>query len=216
MAGSSASILRSGQVSSTERARRMIAKRRMRWISLVLIAVFAASLVVGCESREPNPSPDTAARSEELTPGEFPDKKPPAPVEPPPPMLRNPDTAVYSYLLWITFAYRVLNSDVATMAFDEWEEVRVNSYVEYNRQEGRAIDQRLLKFEPKTIETKGDTATVAAREEWVYRYISTSDGTYSSPAHAATYDTTYTVVNKENKGWLVHEVQATPVGEEPE
>ncbi len=190
-------------------------KTRFRLIALMLLVVLGASLVTGCEARQADSGTDSATRSEELTPGEFPDKQPPPPVEPPPPMLRNPDTAVYSYLLWISYAYRILNSDVATHAFDEWEEVRVNSYVEFNRQEGRAIDQRLLKFQPKTVETKGATATVAAREEWVYRYISTADGSYSSPRYTATYDTTYTVVNKQNKGWLVHEVQATPVGGEP-
>lgn len=193
----------------------MWSRVRVRWISLVVLMVLAASLLAGCEAREGDDVADSAARSQELTPGEFPDKKPPAPVEPPPPMLRNPETAVYSYLLWITYAYRVLNSDVATMAFDEWEEVRVNSYVEYNRQEGRAIDQRLVKFEPRTVETKGATATVAAREEWAYRYINIADSTYSSPRHSVTYDSTYTVVNKENRGWLVHEVQVAPVGEAP-
>ncbi|MDZ4168888.1 MAG: hypothetical protein U1E26_04430 [Coriobacteriia bacterium] len=193
----------------------MIARKHVRAIALVLAFLLIASLLIACEPRSADPGTDSAARSEELTPGEFPDKEPPAPVEPPPPMLRNPETAVFSYLLWITFAYRVLNSDVATHAFDEWEEVRVNSYVELNRQESRAIDQRLLKFEPRAVETKGDTATVSAREEWVYRYISTGDGTYSTPRHEATYDTTYTVVNVQDKGWLVHKVEATPIGDTP-
>lgn len=186
---------------------------RFRAVALVLIVVLLLPLLAGCEGGRGSSAPeDTAVRSEELTPGEFPDKKPLDPVVPPPPMLRDPEAAVFSYLLWISFAYRTLNSEIATHAFSEWEEVRVNSYVELNRQEGRAIDQRLIKFEPEVVRTKGETATVAAREEWVYRYISTSDGSYSSPVHTAAYDTTYTVVNTEGKGWLVDKVEATPVG----
>lgn len=189
---------------------------RLRAVSLTLVVVLLVPLLAGCEGGSPKSGPEgTAVRSEELTPGEFPDKIPPDPVQPPPPMLRDPQTAVYSYLLWISFAYRTLNSDVATHAFSEYEEVRVSSYVELNRQEGRAIDQRLVKFEPEVVRTEGETATVTAREEWVYRYISIADETYSAPAYSASYDTTYTVVNKEGKGWLVDKVEATPLGEQP-
>lgn len=190
---------------------------RLRAVSFVLVAVLLMPLLAGCEGGSGKPAPgDSAARSEELTPGEFPDKKPLDPVEPPPPMLRDPKTAVYSYLLWISYAYRTLNSEIATHAFSPWEEVRVSSYVELNRQEGRAIDQRLVDFKSEVVRTEGETATVSAREEWVYRYISTADGSYASPVHTAAYDTTYTVVNTEGKGWLVDKVDATPVGEQPE
>lgn len=189
---------------------------RLRAVSLVLAVALLMPLLAGCDSGSGNPAPEgTTARSEELTPGEFPDKIPPDPVQPPPPMLRDPQTAVYSYLLWISFAYRTLNSDIATHAFSEYEEVRVSSYVELNRQEGRAIDQRLVKFEPEVVRTEGETATVAAREEWIYRYISIADETYSAPAYSASYNTTYTVVNTEGKGWLVDKVEATPVGDQP-
>ncbi len=193
----------------------MLSWVRIRAATLVVLAALVVPLVVSCAPRPAARVDGDGLRSEELTPGEFPDKAPPEPVQPPPPMLRDPKTAVYSYLLWISYAYRVLNSDVATHAFDEWEEVRVNSYVELNRQEGRAIDQRLLKFEPRSVQTQGETATVSAREEWVYRYIDTGTGAYSSPVHSATYDTTYTVVKKDDRGWLVHEVQAAPVGSTP-
>lgn len=188
---------------------------RLRAVALVLVLALLTPLLAGCEGGSGAAPEDSTARSEELTPGEFPDKIPPDPVQPPPPMLRDPQTAVYSYLLWISFAYRTLNSDIATHAFSEYEEVRVSSYVELNRQEGRAIDQRLVKFEPEVVRTEGETATVAAREEWVYRYISITDETYSTPSYSASYDTTYTVVNKEGKGWLVDKVDATPVGEQP-
>lgn len=185
----------------------------VRWVAAGLCCVLALP-VAGCEPAPTDDGTDTATRSRELTPGEFPDKVPPQPVQPPPPMLRTPESAVHSYLLWISFAYRILNSDVATQAFDEYEEVRVNSYVELNRQEGRAIDQRLLEFDTKSVTTEGSTATVSARESWAYRYISTGDAQYNSPRYEVTYDTTYTVVKKD-QGWLVAKVDAVPVGEPP-
>lgn len=190
--------------------------RTHRLIVVALVLSLLAPALVACGSRSPDGSGVDAARSEELTPGEFPERVPPDPVEPPPPMLRDPKKAVFSYLLWISYAYRVLDSDVATHAFSEWEEVRVNSYVELNRQNSRAIDQRLVEFESELVESKGDTATVSAREVWTYRYISTADGTYDSPAHSVTYETTYTVVNVDGKGWLVDKVEVNPLGGQPE
>lgn len=161
-------------------------------------------------------APDSAQRSVELTAGQFPEKTPPAPVLPPPPKLDDPKTAVYSYLLWISYAYRVLDSDVATHAFSEYEEVRVNSYVELNRQNSRAIDQRLVDFKITGSEEISKTAwRVTAVEDWRYRYIDIGTVTYSSPAYSVTYDTTYTVVQEKGKGWVVDRVEAAARGGEP-
>ena len=151
-----------------------------------------------------NPSAST-----EATPGTFPATTPNPGEQPPPPALKDPRTAVYSYQLWISYAYRVLNSDVASRTFGPEEEVRVNSYVMYNFQEGRAIDQRLLVANVKNWASEGSTATVAMHEEWVYRYISTKTGKYTSPALDAAYETTYTLVRR-NDDWVVHSVQAAP------
>ena len=186
-----------------------------RFTAVLLIAALAVVAMTGCGTK-PATGPDAAVRSEDLTPGEFPDTAPTDPVEPPPPMLRSPETAVYSYILWISYAYRTLNSDVATHAFSEWEEVRVNSYVELNRQEGRAIDQRIIEFKPTSTRTEGETATVGVTETWRYRYIDIADSTYEGPAHDVTYDSTYTVVNVPDKGWLVDKVEATARGGQPE
>lgn len=141
-------------------------------------------------------------------------KQPNTPVQPPPPMLREPRVAVYSYLVWITYAYRILNSDVATHAFSPYEEVRVNSYVQYNMQEGRAIDQELVKLDFKGKPHTGEsTATVAATEQWKYRYIDIRSGLYKGNWLSATYDSTYTVYyDPARKGWLVDSVKATPRG----
>jgi len=143
-----------------------------------------------------------------MTAGQFPETTPEPGRQPPPPALKDPRTAVYSYLLWISYAYRVLNSDVASKTFDPYEEVRVNSYVQYNFQAGQAIDQRLLEAKLRDWESKGDTATVSMSESWVYRYISTKTGKYTSPVLKASYDTTYTVV-KLDSNWVVHSVEAT-------
>lgn len=174
----------------------------VRILAVVLVAALVATslFVAGCDSsKKDTPDPQLARRMD----------------PPPPPMLREPKTAIYSYLLWISYAYRIMNSDVASMTFSPYEEVRVNSYVEYNRQEGRAIEQTLTSIAFKDVRTKGSTATVSAREEWLYRYISTQTGKYSTEPMTATYNTTYTVVfYPDKKQWLVESVEAsstTPV-----
>jgi hypothetical protein len=175
--------------------------------ALVTAIVLSAALVTGCSGRAAsgaNPS-----SSAEATAGAFPATTPNPGQQPPPPALADPRTAVYSYQLWISYAYRVLNSDVASRTFDPDEEVRVNSYVMYNFQEGRAIDQRLLVAKVKAWESQGSTATVAMHEEWVYRYISTKTGKYTTPALNASYETTYTLVRQKDNTWLVHSVEAT-------
>jgi len=108
----------------------------------VLVAVLMGSLLVtGCNGSSVRADEGTGSADTTLA-ALFPATTPKPGVQPPPPMLRDPRTAVCSYQLWISYAYRVLNSDVASMTFDPYEEVRVNSYVMYNLQEGRAIDQR--------------------------------------------------------------------------
>ncbi|NTU72059.1 MAG: hypothetical protein HGB10_09615 [Coriobacteriia bacterium] len=175
------------------------------YVALFLIAVCIPPLA-GCSG--PSGAPANQGASTETTPGQFPATTPNPGQQPPPPALKDPRTAVYSYLLWISYAYRVLNSDVASFTFTPEEEVRVNSYVMYNFQEGRAIDQRLLVANIKSSKSKGDTATVAMHEEWIYRYISTQTGTYTSEPLEAAYDTTYTLVRQDGN-WLVHSVAAT-------
>jgi len=183
-------------------------------LALLTAALLGVLAVSGCSSGSEVGS-DATPGSAEATPGAFPKDKPSAPEVPPPPMLRKPEQSVYSYLTWISYAYRILDSDVASMAFSPFEEVRVNSYVELNRQQKRAIDQRLVGFEVKSAESKGSTATVAARETWRYRYIDISTGKYNGAVNEVTYDTTYTVVSYPDKGWLVDSVKATAVGTPP-
>jgi hypothetical protein len=177
-------------------------------LTLALLGLAAAG---GCSG--PNGSAKTGTNaSSETTPGQFPAEKPAPAKLPAPPDLADPTKAVASYLDWTSYAYRILDSDVASMTFDPSEEVRVNSYVELNRQQGRAIDQRLLLFQLGGVASAGATATVAAKEQWAYRYVDTKTGTYSSPVLTASYDTTYTVVKNASGVWVVAKVDATSVG----
>jgi hypothetical protein len=174
--------------------------------ALMIVAFLGVALVSGCGGAAKNAS--GAAGSSEASAGLFPATTPEPGTPPPPPALKDPRKAVYSYLLWISYAYRVLNSDVASKTFDPYEEVHVNSYVMYNFQQGRAIDQKILAANLKSMTSKGDTATVALHEEWAYRYISTETGKYTSPVNSIAYETTYTVVRLKGD-WVVHSVEAT-------
>lgn len=163
---------------------------------LVAVLVVTAVLVAGCQ---PGGTPSKPAV-----------QAPGRPVVPPPPMLRDPKSSVYSYLLWITYAYRIADSDVATMAFSPYEEVRVNSYVQLNKEQGRALDQTLTAIQFKAVRTQGPTATVGAHEEWRYRYIDMKTGRYNTDEFQAIYETTYTVVfYPDKKAWLVDSVEAS-------
>lgn len=134
---------------------------------------------------------------------------PPAPKAPDLVVLLTPESAITSYLKWISFAYRVGDSSVASQTFTPYEEVRVNSYVQYNKQEGRAIDQRLTALRVKSATIAEATATVTAHEEWSYRYISLRTGKYDGPQRSASYESTYTVVRGTDELWRVDKVEAT-------
>jgi hypothetical protein len=134
------------------------------------------------------------------------------PVTPPAPILSSPEDAARSYLDWISFAYLIGRSDVATPTMTPNEEVRVDSYVEFNRQESRRIEQKLAEFEVRSKSSHDTTATLAATERWAYRYIDGTTGGYAGPEQEATYETTYTLV-RQGDSWLVDAVEATPLGQ---
>lgn len=137
------------------------------------------------------------------------------PTTPPPLKLDTPEAAVRSYLSYITLAYYILDSDVATQTLTPEEEVRVNSYVQLNKEQGRAIDQTLTDFKIEDVRSQGDTATVTVEEAWEYRYIDFVEKKYSSPKYEVEYQTTYTVTRDDDGLWRVAKVQAVALGEEP-
>jgi hypothetical protein len=125
----------------------------------------------------------------------------------------TPKAAVRSYLDWTAYAYRIGQSDVANSTMSSYEEVRVNSFVQYNVQQKRLIDQTLesITFGAPSV---GTTSTlVPAKEQWTYSYLSIETGNrIVGGPYTVGYDTTYTVVKSDKGTWVVDKVDATPLG----
>lgn len=169
-----------------------------RFLLILSTALCAVLFAAGCSGN--------AKTSEE--PGTVGPPRPPMHVD-----RTTPESAVRAYLDSITYTYRMANSAAATDTMTDYEYVRVDAYVELNRQEGRALEQTLTVFEVRDITGQEPTITVATYEEWAYRYFSVEDLTYLSDETTATYDAHYTVLKQPDGLWLVDEVAVTPVGE---
>ena len=126
--------------------------------------------------------------------------------------LSSPESAVVSYLDWVSLAYRLANSEISTQTMTPWEGVRVDAYIELNRQSNRAIEQALTMFEVRGLTIEEPTATVAAYEEWEYRYFTLDTVAWSSDPLTASYETTYVLVHEPDGRWLVDSVEAEPLG----
>ncbi len=168
-------------------------------IALILGVLFAGALLTGCSG---SGSGDLAGDTR-------------APVtEPAPPDLGDPESAVRSYLEWISFAYVRMDAGVAAHAMSVFEEVRVDSYIQRNLQEqARGIHQVPVDAAYRLVSLEETSAVVAGSESWVYRYFDVRTRDYTSGVLEASYDVTYTVVVEEGKGWVVDRVEATPRGE---
>ena len=134
------------------------------------------------------------------------------PVQPAPWDLSTPETAVRSYLDWVSFSYRMANSEIPTATMTPEEGVRVDSYIQLNRIEGKGIEQTLEGIEIVEVSEEASAATVTARESWRYRYFSLETLEYVSESLAASYETTYALVTAPG-GWLVDRVEATSSGD---
>lgn len=173
----------------------------MTRIVLIALALVVALLAVACASPAQRDAGDRLG-----------------PVSPPPqvtvpPDLSTPERSVRTYLEYVTLGYRMLNSEATTKTATPAENVRIDAYIELNRQEGRGIDQRLIDIETRLAASEGATATVVTEEQWVYRYFSPQTQKYTSPGYEASYDATYTVLRQPDDTWLVDSVQATSRGE---
>lgn len=126
--------------------------------------------------------------------------------------LSTPESAVKSYLSWVSFSYRMANSEIPTATMTPEEGVRVDSYIQLNRMEGKGIEQTLDAFEITSASQDTSSATVTARETWAYRYFSLDTLKYVSEPLSASYDTTYRLV-LDQAGWLVDSVKAEAKGE---
>ena len=132
--------------------------------------------------------------------------------KPKPPVLTTPESAVRSYLDWVSYAYRIGTSEVAGPTMTPLEEVRVDSYTQYNLQKLQLIDQTLKSITFGKASIEGSRAIVPATEKWDYRYVSikTAGKTVGGP-YSASYDTTYTLV-RSGQSWVVDSVDAAASG----
>ncbi len=181
---------------TSHRARiRRLAYRTL--LSAVLVACLSAAvLATGCGEQKIDVPPVST-------------EKPAEPKAPKAADLSTPRAAVQSYLDFITYAYRLGNSDVASQTMGPEELMRVDSYIELDRQRGRKIEQQLdaITF-GAPIAQGANRQLVPASEKWTYRYIDSLSGTYKGPAKKASFDATYTV-DRADSGWLVVSVEAT-------
>lgn len=177
-------------------------------LSAGLLAVVLVAGVAGCRPSGGNGSAGGAAGSSSAQPTD----QPGPPGAPPPLVLSDPRASVMTYIAWVNRAYRLADSQVATAAMDPYEHVRVDSYIQLNREKGRAIEQELLGFELTGLGTRDGTATLAARERWRYRYFALDTLKYQGPEHLARYDATYTVtLDPAKRLWFVSRVEARPL-----
>ena len=126
--------------------------------------------------------------------------------------LGTPESAVRSYLDWISYSYRMADSSIPTATMTPEEFVRVDAYVQFNLMDGKGIEQSIENMEVRSVSEEATTAVVAAREDWTYRYFSLDTLTYLTEPLAVSYETTYTLV-KGDSGWLVDRVEASAQGE---
>lgn len=133
-------------------------------------------------------------------------------IQPAPWNLSTPELAVRSYLDWVSFSYRMANSDIPTATMTPEESVRVDSYIQLNRIDGKGIEQSLEDFSVVSVSEETTSAVLAARESWRYRYFSLDTLEYVSEPYVVSYDTTYTLVASAT-GWVVDRVEATAEGE---
>lgn len=168
---------------------------RTLW-SLLLVVALSGAMLSACSGRQAPP-----ATSEVITT-----------ATPEPPKLSTPEDAVKSYLDWISFSYRTGSSEISSPTMTPEEGVRVDSYIELNRQKGQFLDQSVAKFKVRDVKIKGKKATVTASEDWVYRYVVIVNSK-PGPKLNASYETTYTL-KKQGENWVVESVEAsatTPV-----
>ncbi len=132
--------------------------------------------------------------------------------KPQPPVLTTPESAVRSYLDWVSYAYRIGTSAVATPTMTPYEEVRVDSYTQYNLQKLQLIDQTLKSITFGKASITATKALVPAKEKWDYRYVSIKTaGKIVGGPFSASYDTTYTLV-RSGQNWVVDSVEAAASG----
>jgi hypothetical protein len=130
------------------------------------------------------------------------------------PDLTTPEAAVRSYLDWTSYAYRIGQSQVALPTMSTYQEVRVDSYVQYNLQKYRLIDQALDSLTFGTVSVDDTRAIVPAQESWTYRYLSIEEaGQVIEGPYRVRYEAIYTLVKNESGDWVVDSVESKALDE---
>lgn len=212
------SVRATGSHTKAERlVRRPGRVRRALGCAVATAAIAGLLSVTGCTPAKPTNTSETtptvgahmagAVIDVNVTPDAIADKPKAA-------VLSTPEDAVRSYLDWTSYAYRTAQSDAALPTMSNYEEVRVDSYVQYNLQQSRVIDQSLDSITFGKTSTEGTRTLVPTHETWTYRYVSvkTAGKTLEGP-YKASYDATYTVIQKSKGTWVVDSVQATSLNE---
>lgn len=134
--------------------------------------------------------------------------------KPKPWVLDSPEAAVRSYLAWTAYANRIARSDVATPTMTPFELVVVDSYIQFNLEKRRLLDETLQRVTFGKPASGATSTLVPVREEWSYRYLATDvPGKVLGGPYKASYDATYTVVRSEAGEWRVDRSQTRPLGE---
>lgn len=127
--------------------------------------------------------------------------------------LSTPELAVRSYLDWVSYSYRIGESDEATPTQTPHQVVRTDAYVQANLQQERLLDQTLTSIDFGKASVDGTRAVIPARETWSYRYVSIKEaGTTIGSPNTASYETTYALVKTED-GWVVDDIEVKALGE---
>lgn len=127
--------------------------------------------------------------------------------------LGTPESAVRSYLDWVSYGYRIAESDVASLTQSPYQIVRTDAYIQSNLQEERLLDQTLVSLTLGEPLIDGDTATITAKEQWTYRYVSIAEaGATLEGPYPAEYETTYKLVKAE-QGWVVDDIEVKTIGD---
>jgi hypothetical protein len=170
--------------------------RRLRVTIALAASALAVLALAGC-GQPSSPASSTASK----------------PAMPAKADLSSPQAAVRSYLDWISYGYRIGSSEVASETMSGEEGVRIDSYIELNRQQGKRIDQKLGSISFGKLSSEGTRTLVPTHEVWSYSYVSAADGRPIGQANSATYDATYTLTPARPGQWLVDSVVVKPIGE---
>jgi hypothetical protein len=127
--------------------------------------------------------------------------------------LTSPSSAARSYLEWTAYAYRTAQSSVATPTMSSAEQVRLDSYIQYNLEKSRLIDETLVSITFGIPSTTASGTVLPAKEKWTYSYLSVEPGNkVLGGPFTASYESTYTVVKTARGEWVVDSAVAKPTG----